>query len=267
MNRTKKLNLGCGSHFHKDWINVDFTSNSEDVIAHNLLEGIPFKDNEFDVCYHSHILEHFPKNKADGFIKECYRVLKPGGILRVAVPDLQTIAKLYLENLERASQGDKSAENDYDWIMLEMYDQTVRNQSGGDMLEYLRQDDIKNIDFVYQRIGYEAKKIIECCRLSKQAAQFPEIKKKKFLFKKLFEKKYKEMKLHKKIGKFRLGGEIHQWMYDSFSLGRILQVNGFENIEIKSAYDSNIENWQKYGLDIIDGKIRKPDSLFMEARK
>lgn len=264
---TKKLNLGCGRHFHKEWINVDFTSTGEDVIAHNLLEGIPFPDNEFDIVYHSHVLEHFPKNVAEDFIKECYRALKPGGILRLAVPDLETITKLYLTNLEKAFNGDKSAENDYDWIMLEMYDQTVRNQSGGDMLKYLQQDKIENLDFVYERIGFEAKNIIASCLKAKETANLPKREVKKFSLKKFFKKKFKDSNQHEKIGKFRLGGEIHQWMYDKFSLKRIMGNSGFKNIEIKSAYESSIYNWQDYGLDVINGEIRKPDSLFMEARK
>lgn len=264
---SKKLNLGCGRHFHEEWVNVDFTSTGENVIAHNLMEGIPFPDNEFDIVYHSHVLEHFPKNKADDFLKECYRVLKPGGVLRLAIPDLETMARLYLTNLEKAFDGDKAAENDYDWIMLEMYDQTVRNQSGGDMMKYLQQDKINNIEFVYERIGFEAKNIIEDCRRAKENNNPPQKEKKKFSLKKLFNKKNKNINQYEKIGQFRLGGEIHQWMYDRFSLKRIMTNNGFKNIEVKSAYESSIENWDDYGLDIIDGKIRKPDSLFMEAIK
>ena len=89
------LNLGCGSHFNQQWVNIDFSKTGEGVIAHNLLNGIPFDDNTFDVVYHSHVLEHFPQDKAIDFIRECYRVLKPGGIIRVAVHDLEQIIKNY----------------------------------------------------------------------------------------------------------------------------------------------------------------------------
>jgi predicted SAM-dependent methyltransferase len=54
--------------------------------------------------YYSHLLEHFPKHEAQGFTQECYRVLKPRGIIRVAVPDLERIARMYLQALERALQ-------------------------------------------------------------------------------------------------------------------------------------------------------------------
>lgn len=93
----KLLNLGCGSRFHPAWVNIDTAPAEPSVVAHDLREGIPFPDAEFDAVYHSHVLEHFPKRSAGPFLAECLRVLRPGGILRVAVPDLERIARGYLE--------------------------------------------------------------------------------------------------------------------------------------------------------------------------
>ena len=103
------LNLGCGNHFHPDWINVDFHSNHDHVIAHNLGQGIPFEDETFEVVYHSHLLEHFPRRKAKAFIEECFRVLQPRGIIRVVVPDLEQIAHEYLKALGSAVNGSEEA--------------------------------------------------------------------------------------------------------------------------------------------------------------
>ncbi|MGF1587860.1 MAG: methyltransferase domain-containing protein [Pleurocapsa sp.] len=58
-------------------------SAGKDVIAYDLRQKIPFEDNTFELVYHSHLLEHFPKPMAESFIKECCRVLRPQGILRV----------------------------------------------------------------------------------------------------------------------------------------------------------------------------------------
>lgn len=99
------LNLGCGKRLHSDWVNVDYTATTENVISHDLSRGIPFPENSFDVVYHSHLLEHFPRSAASVFVQACWKVLKPGGILRVVVPNLEQIAKVYLEALEKASQG------------------------------------------------------------------------------------------------------------------------------------------------------------------
>ena len=132
----KLLNIGCGTRFHKDWINIDKFSHSKDVIPYDLKKGIPFPDHYFDVVYHSNLLEHFSKAGAFFLLKECLRVLTSGGIIRVAVPDLEEIARIYLESLEQSRKGSKEWEYNYEWILLEMYDQVARNKSGGEMLNY-----------------------------------------------------------------------------------------------------------------------------------
>jgi predicted SAM-dependent methyltransferase len=114
------LNLGCGNHFHPDWINIDMLSSAPDVIAHDLRKGIPLLDCSCEVVYHSHVIEHFRQDDAVLFMKECLRVLKPGGIIRVAAPDFEAIAKIYLEKLAAIREGDYSQEPDYEWIVLEM---------------------------------------------------------------------------------------------------------------------------------------------------
>lgn len=280
------LNLGCGHCVNPDWVNVDFVKTGVNVISHNLLEGIPFLNNEFDVVYHSHLLEHFSKVEGTNFIKECYRVLKPGGIIRIAVPDLETISKEYLNNLQRAINNDPNAEFDYDWIMLEMYDQTVRNQSGGEMAKYLFRTELPNREYVFSRIGDVGKYIqgsfinsinkkvekqdksiwTSIKILIKKLTQFPKSVLIRFFFRKEYEVLRNEMEALK-IGRFRLSGEVHQWMYDRYSLNKSLKACGFKKIRKVSAFESYIKDWIKYELDGKNGIVRKPDSLFMEAMK
>src|SRR3990172_11805010 len=126
----KYLNLGCGSRFHPDFINIDAVSFNPHVLAHDLNRGIPFPDHCFDAVYHSHVLEHFQKEKALEFLKECCRVLKVRGIIRVAVPDLEQIARTYLYAFEKAMEQRDEWQHNYDWIMLELYDQAVRERPG-----------------------------------------------------------------------------------------------------------------------------------------
>ena len=95
-------------------------------------------------------------------LKNVTGVLKDGGIIRIAVPDLEVIVKEYLYNMQKAFLGDKVASFNYEWIMLELFDQMVRNYSGGQMAEYLfYQKEIPNIEFVYKRIGVEGRKLRE----------------------------------------------------------------------------------------------------------
>ncbi|MBZ9729740.1 methyltransferase domain-containing protein [Salegentibacter sp. JZCK2] len=281
----KLLNLGCGQNYHKDWINIDFVSSSDYVVPHNLLEGIPLNDESVSVVYHSHVLEHFSKMDGLNFMKECFRVLKPNGIIRIAVPDLETIAKEYLRNLELASLGDIGGKYNYEWIKLELLDQMVRNESGGEMKEYLFQSSVPNEKYIYSRIGLEGKTIRQAFLKNQNlvSTQINITAPKTSLLKRFMNriKKYISNKLRKskneiltveqrralRIGKFRLNGEIHQWMYDRYSLTELLEKVGFKEIILCSAFESQIDNWEKYQLDVVDGEIRKPDSLFIEAKK
>lgn len=265
----KYLNLGCGSNYSndKEWVNLDFISTGKYVIAHNLLNGIPFENETFDVVYHSHVLEHFSKHDGEKFIHECFRVLKPNGILRIAVPDLESIVKIYLQMLE---QGLNNPDNNditekYNWILLEMFDQMVRNVSGGMMGAYLGQNKLPNEDFIYERLGDEAKKF----RLNHTSDRKHAITKKgiKSSIKSIL---YKILSINEnalEIGNFRLSGEIHQWMYDKYSLSKLLLRHGGSDTIVRDAFTSYIDNWEKYNLDGKDGICRKPDSLFIESIK
>lgn len=274
------INLGCGSHFDARWVNVDFTSTGKEVIAHNLLKGVPFPDNHFKVVYHSHVLEHFSQIDGQKFIKECNRILERGGIIRIAIPDLEQINRLYLDLLEKLkrSPNDPYLQACYDWILIEMYDQTVRNQSGGNMLKYLSQDNIINEEFIIERCGFEISPIIEYFKEARKnntgtsAPYRPTFKNRILTLPATLKRKLVEWLLGEdsyalQVGRFRLGGEVHNWMYDSYSMGKLLSSCGFENIALKQVNESSIENWSEFQLETVNGMIRKPDSLFIEAVK
>lgn len=271
MSKVNYLNLGCGAKFHRDWTNVDFVSTGGNVIAHNLLAGIPFEANKFDVVYHSHVLEHFPKDKAIEFIKECHRVLKKGGIIRVAIPDLEQIARNYLKYLEESLNKTPKAAEKYEWSLLEMYDQVVRNEGGGEMIPFIKDESKQVDDFLLERNGDEVKILMENMRKKEEPSNDPPAKTsfnlvarvKNKLTRMLLKDDYQKLK----TARFRSEGEIHQWMYDRYSLKQLLEKCGFSDVKVVTAFTSSIPDWNSFELDGKDGKVRKPDSLFMEARK
>lgn len=263
------LNLGCGERFHPDWINVDLTSGRSNVIAHDLAKGIPFPSESADAVYSAAVFEHIRRGDAANFLREIHRVLKPGGIVRIGVPDLENICRIYLEKLEAAVAGDKRAANDYDWIVLEMFDQMARETSGGAMLEYLRRQPLPNEKFVLERIGDEGRQLIDQLRSQTNVT-------KKSLSRRIREigSALLNLLIGRKnaqalaIGRFRRGGEVHHWMYDRFSLARELIAAGFCEPIIRSASESAIPDWNRFCLDVqSDRTINKPDLLFMEAMK
>jgi predicted SAM-dependent methyltransferase len=129
-----KVNLGCGLAVAHGWINVDASLNAlfaswprvvhkvlyrlsganryysldqycdllekNVFVHHDLSHSLPLQDSTADFIYSSHFLEHLFKPDAERLLKESHRVLKPGGIVRVCVPDLAYAVSLY-------SQGKK----------------------------------------------------------------------------------------------------------------------------------------------------------------
>lgn len=267
----KYLNLGCGNRYvnHQDWVNLDFVSTGKNVIAHNLLKGIPYPNETFELVYHSHVLEHFSKNDGENFLEECFRVLKKNGILRIAIPNLEQIAIEYLKylNLGVENPNDREIEANYNWMLLEMYDQTVRHRNGGDMAKYLYQDQIINENFVMNRVGEGGRIVRDNYMANKDYFErnpVPTFGKIKSVIKSFFKSKNE----FQSIGAFRLGGEIHQWMYDRYSLKNLCEKLGGESFIVTTAFKSYLANWESFELDgTLDNSVRKPDSLFIECRK
>jgi hypothetical protein len=269
------LNLGCGGNFHGDWINLDASPVSPEVIACDITGGLPFDDASFDAVYGSHVLEHLEPEVALGVLRDCHRILKPGGILRIAVPDLEAIARLYVSSLESAIEGDVQAQSRYDWIMLELYDQTVRSESGGAMAGYLSKFKGDGIpQFVAQRVGTEGasmpmpgRRFSPASRLLRRLRRLGDEARQAAATACTFAILGRRGARALRTGLFRSSGEVHQWMYDRFSLARALHRSGFESITGRHAGDSDIAGFADDHLEVVDGRERKPDSLYMEARK
>ncbi len=83
---TIRLHLGCGLTYKNGWTNLDLAPVKVDI-PWNLKHGIPFADDSVDCILHEHLLEHL--TLADGYslTRECLRVLKADGVLRIGVPD------------------------------------------------------------------------------------------------------------------------------------------------------------------------------------
>jgi len=262
------LNLGCCNRYCLGWTNVDCVSHSSAVISHDLSKGIPFKDASFQVVYHSHLLEHFSKNCGQRLLLECFRVLKPGGIIRVAVPDLERIVREYLNAFEDAARGTRR--DNYDWMMIELFDQTARESTGGEMGKYLSKPDMPNRDFIIRRIGRDAVTPPSESRPARMATRLSNAlhtrleRARDLIYKLILGNRFHALD----VGRFRLGGEVHLWMYDRYSLSTALEGVGFRNATARTATNSLIPAWSSYNLDVDPvGTIYKPDSLYMEAVK
>ncbi|GGD05262.1 class I SAM-dependent methyltransferase [Nocardioides daphniae] len=90
-----RLHLGSGGEHKDGWINIDCVGDPVEL-AWNLVHGIPFSDGSAQAIFHEHLFEHIPLQAGLGLMDECFRVLEPGGILRVGVPDAGALIRSYV---------------------------------------------------------------------------------------------------------------------------------------------------------------------------
>lgn len=264
---SRLLNFGCGDVFHAEWVNLDALPADPRVLRHDVRRGLPFSDASFDAVYGSHVLEHLTPCDAERLVADCFRVLAPGGIARLVVPDLETIARLYLQSLEAALAGDEEARWRYDWMLLELYDQTVRTTPRGRMGETLSATlDEWQRRFIVERIGEEAQARPPARRRNLLRRAFRAARREAASLC-AFALLGEEGRQALRDGLLRRSGVVHQWMYDRFSLKRALEAAGFVSVRVCAADDSSIPDFPRYGLETSQGLTRKPDSLYMEGRK
>ena len=124
---SQRLNIGCGDTPSDGWINVDnsisiklagypllsrvltflklLNSNQKsyiefckdnNIIWADVVKKIPFKNNSVEAIYTAHMLEHLDRNDSRTFLLNAKKVLKPGGVLRISVPDFKMLIEAYM---------------------------------------------------------------------------------------------------------------------------------------------------------------------------
>lgn len=108
-----KVNIGCGLSGIAGWDNLDNSPTiwmsripllnrllktpawPGDVRRYDVRKGLPYADHSVRYIYSSHAFEHFTRAESLAIAKDCFRVLTPGGVLRIVVPDLALIVREY----------------------------------------------------------------------------------------------------------------------------------------------------------------------------
>lgn len=117
-----QLDIGAGDSQRPGWVTLDITDNCD--LFWDLRRGIPFPDNSVDVIYSSHLLEHMSYRDGLSLLREALRVLKPGGVVSVCVPN----ARLYVE----AYLGTVPLSKDHNF-----WEPALESDSGIDLLNYI----------------------------------------------------------------------------------------------------------------------------------
>lgn len=276
-----RANLGCGAVFidSNEWLNFDFDSNTVAVREVDLTQRLPLGDSALELVYSSHVIEHFDRSTAELFVSECFRLLAPGGYLRIVTPDFKNVVDRYTEHLTSGKQNLAEVE------ILLLFDQFTRRSEGGEyrrlLSECLLNNDIELAEYIYDRTGehpfYDKNKFVnpklQSCRNSE---------KRPFLTRKL--KKIRKQLVQTFVSRlvrllpesFRTNnilmtkpGEKHLWIYDFSSLRNLLESSGFTTVRLMTHSSTEFTDPSILCLDVdSNGRPRKgSQSMFVEARK
>lgn len=97
--KSVRLNIGCGTDYKKGWINIDNNSDNNIVTLDlnlDLRDPLPFEDNTADFIFNEHFFEHLSPEVGVKAMQDMLRVLKPDGVMRIAMPDLESVVHHYL---------------------------------------------------------------------------------------------------------------------------------------------------------------------------
>ena len=266
MNQPRFLNLACGATYvdTPQWLNLDYTPLGPAVRQADLLGPLPVADASLQLVYSSHFIEHVPRTHIAGLLRECHRVLQPGGLLRLVVPDMQEMCSRYVQ---ARNAGDHEIA---DVLVLEMLDQCVRKRAGGELAELYDRvrsgpADSSMRRFIFERSG----ETLAADSAPAMARPF---------FSRMqgaIERRYVRLVLRLLPRAFRQQnvsladvGELHAWLYDKHTLGALLLQAGFSQPQVM-AHDRSAEpNFPFVPLDTTSaGRPRKGlQSLYLEAR-
>ena len=286
----KCLNLGCGSVYvdSNSWTNVDYVQFGSSVRALNLLQPLPFASGAFDLVYSSHFFEHIPRSLVPNFLGECWRVLEPGGLLRLVLPDSEEMFKTYL-SLRAANRHEQA-----DFVMLEIVDQCVRTRVHGEMGGFYstvaalpEQERRAWVDFIRQRTGqnlddpgfFREEPSPALPSLAAGQDGLPSLRaliSNPLCLPSWWQQVVHHVALRLLPAAFRVQnvslsmiGERHHWLWDFHQLKSVLEKAGFESVCRVSHATSAIADFPFAPLDMTAAGLPRKgvDSLFVEAIK
>lgn len=100
--RTTRLHLGSGGHRIEGWINLDMLADGSVDLISDLRAGLPFRNASIDLIHSEDLIEHLDQQVGTLLVRESFRVLSRGGVMRLVTPDLKAIVEhVYLERQTR----------------------------------------------------------------------------------------------------------------------------------------------------------------------
>jgi predicted SAM-dependent methyltransferase len=116
----RKLQIGSGPNLLTGWLNTDLVpdvhlAGSRQIVFLDAVKPFPFDNMTFDYVFSEHMIEHVSAPDARFMCRECFRILRPGGRIRIATPNLAAIVGLYHE------PGSELEQHYTDWVMTKFW--------------------------------------------------------------------------------------------------------------------------------------------------
>lgn len=158
-----RLNWGCGSWTPHDWINADVKAGAGIDICGDIRDGLPLADSSVDYVVSIHALPELPYDGLVPALEELRRVLKPGGVLRLGLPDLD-------RGIDAYRRGDASY-----FLIPDADAQTIGAKFVTQMLWYGYSRSLFTHDFTAELLGAAGYSDIVPCAYRQTASRFAEI--------------------------------------------------------------------------------------------
>jgi len=267
--------LQKGPSFLKEWNNLVFAAVPGPPLANTRYidlstTSLGFADETFDAVYSYHVFEHLTPSQGERCAQQIFNVLKVGGIFRVSVPDLEKACRNYLDTLHAGS--DQSTRQNlvrYRWAVMAIFEQMVRDRSGGLMLEAIEQGEYDDAQ-LRDMFGDMLRRLVERTRQPRHVQERPSHART------VLRTIYRAARTM--LGKSgpritshldpRVTKEGVQWMYDRLSLRLLLEQTGFQDVRHRDHLSSSIPGWSGYDFDRSNnGDYPLDPSVYMEGRK
>jgi predicted SAM-dependent methyltransferase len=142
------INIGCGSRHLPGWVNLDSARGDKIDVVWDLRRGLPFPAESAAAIFGEHVIEHIAKPDAELLLRECHRVLEPGGTIRLSTPDAGKFLRAYVNDRQFLADPRfaEAAETPMDRVNMMM------REYGQHLWVY----DIELISLILQRAGFSS---------------------------------------------------------------------------------------------------------------